>query len=565
MKHVPVPAITLIGLLAPGWVNAGGAGAQQYNPADPIPPDPEVTTGTLANGLTYFIHENDEPENRAELRLVVNAGSILEDDDQLGLAHFVEHMAFNGTENFEKLELVNYLESIGMRFGPDINAYTSFDETVYMLQVPMDDPEVLATAFQILVDWAGGVVFDPEEVDKERGVVIEEWRGRRGGSARVQDEQFPVIFHGSRYAERLPIGDPDILANAPADRLRSFYEDWYRPDLMAVIAVGDFDGEAIEAMIRAGFSGLRGPANPRPRARAEVPVDHPPLISIATDPEFPAAQVQVLYKQAESSRGAVADFRRARVRSLYARMLNERLTELRYEADPPFADALASVANLARGADAVEFSAVVASDGYMRALDAVLTEIERVARHGFTAVELEREKASLRRLYEGHLAEADNRVFCVAGEPVRRRVPERKLLSERRDRNGAAGRCAARDHVGRNQRARAGLAGRAGAGDPGRRAGKSGVRCPGRGGRERCLRRRRHEGDRALRGGRPRCPSPSPGPRRLAGRHRGVRRRDRRHDLGTCERRAGRAQAHRLPGRPDPVPRHEPRWYVARA
>ncbi len=410
MKHSPTRLIALVCLLALGGPVAGRAAAQQYNPADPIPPDPEVTTGKLANGLTYFVHVNDEPENRAELRLVVNAGSILEDEDQLGLAHFVEHMAFNGTENFEKQALVDYLESIGMQFGPDVNAYTSFDETVYMLQVPMDDPEVLATAFQILVDWAGAVVFDPEEVDKERGVVIEEWRGRRGGMARIQDEQFPVIFHGSRYAERLPIGDTDILQNAPAERLHSFYEDWYRPDLMAVIAVGDFDGDAMEAMIREHFGGLQGPDNPRPRGETEVPIDHPPLISIATDPEMPLAQVSVLYKQPPSPRGSIADFRRARVRSLYSGMLNERLNELTLQADPPFLFAGVGGGSLVRGVDASEFTAAVPEDGIVKGLDALLTEAERVARHGFTAGELDREKASLRRLYESRLAEAENRI-----------------------------------------------------------------------------------------------------------------------------------------------------------
>ncbi len=409
MKNFPTPVTALLCLVALGGPGAAHATAQQYNPADPIPPDPEVTTGTLANGLTWFVHVNDEPENRAELRLVVNAGSILEDEDQLGLAHFVEHMAFNGTENFEKQALVDYLESIGMQFGPDVNAYTSFDETVYMLQVPMDDPEVLATAFQILVDWASAVVFDPEEVDKERGVVIEEWRGRRGGMARIQDEQFPVLFHGSRYAERLPIGDTDILQNAPAERLRSFYEDWYRPDLMAVIAVGDFDGDAMEAMIRDHFGGLEGPDNPRPRGETEVPIDHPPLISIATDPEMPLAQVSVLYKQPPSPRGSIADFRRARVRSLYSGMLNERLSELTLQADPPFLFAGVGGGSLVRGVDASEFSAAVPEDGIVKGLDALLTEAERVARHGFTAGELDREKASLRRSYESRLAEAENR------------------------------------------------------------------------------------------------------------------------------------------------------------
>ena len=387
---------------------ATGAAAQVPMDA-PIPPDPAVVTGTLDNGLTFFIHENDEPENRAALRLVVNVGSIVEEADQLGLAHFVEHMAFNGTRNFEKQELVNYLESIGMQFGPGVNAYTSFDETVYMLTVPMDDPEIVSTAFQILVDWAGGVLFDPEEVDKERGVVIEEWRGRRGGQARVQDQQFPVMFHGSRYAERLPIGDPEIVRTAPVERLSTFYQDWYRPDLMAVVAVGDFDGAEIEAMIRDYFGGLTGPGNPRARTETEVPIDHPPLVTIVTDPEMPQTQVGVLYKQPPSPRGTVADFRRARVRSLYSGMLNERLRELTVQADPPFLFAAVRGGSFVRGVDASEFSAAVTEDGIERGLGALLTEAERVARHGFTSSELDREKVSLRRSYEARLAEAENR------------------------------------------------------------------------------------------------------------------------------------------------------------
>ena len=409
MRNSPTPAIALLLLVALGGAGARSVSAQQYDPADPIPPDPAVRTGTLANGLTYFVHENDEPENRAALRLVVNAGSILEEDDQLGLAHFVEHMAFNGTRNFEKQELVDYLESIGMQFGPGVNAYTGFDETVYMLTIPVDDPEIVATAFQILVDWAGGVGFDPEEVDKERGVIIEEWRGRRGGLARIQDEQIPVMFHGSRYADRLPIGDPEIVESAPVERLRSFYADWYRPDLMAVVAVGDFDGDEIESMIQDYFGALANPENPRPRTEAEVPIDHPPLVTIATDPEMPQTQVGVLYKQAPSPRGTIADFRRARVRSLYSGMLNERLGELTVQADPPFLAAGAGGGSLVRGVEASEFYAGVTEDGIERGLDALLTEAERVARHGFSASELEREKASLRRSYEARLAEAANR------------------------------------------------------------------------------------------------------------------------------------------------------------
>ena len=393
--------------------------AQELDHSAPIPADPEVVTGTLENGLTYYVHENDEPENRTELRLVVNAGSILEDDDQLGLAHFVEHMAFNGTENFEKQALIDYLEGIGMRFGPHINAYTSFDETVYMLRVPMDDPEMLSTAMQILVDWAGGVVFDPEEVDKERGVVVEEWRGRRGGQARIQDQQFPVIFYGSHYADRLPIGDPEILQSAPPEVLRRFYDDWYRPDLMAIVAVGDFDAVEMEAMIRDRFGVLGGPAEARARDEFEVPVDHEPKVSIATDPEMPITQVSVLYKQERAPRSTVGDFRRARVRELYSSMLNGRLDELAVQADPPFLQAFVGGGGFVRGVDVSQFAAIVGEDGIMRGLDVLLTEAERVARHGFTESELEREKAALQRRYESRLAEAENQVSArLAGRYV---------------------------------------------------------------------------------------------------------------------------------------------------
>ena len=387
---------------------ATSATAQMPDPADPIPPDPAVITGMLENGLTYFIHENDQPENRVELRLVVNAGSILEDDDQLGLAHFVEHMAFNGTRNFEKQALVNYLESIGMQFGPHINAYTSFDETVYMLRVPMDDPEAVATGFQILEDWAQGQVFDPDEVDKERGVVIEEWRGRRGAQARMQDEQFPVMFEGSLYAERLPIGKPEILESAPPEVLRRFYEDWYRPDLMAVVAVGDFDGGEIEAVIQERFSDLRTPADPRPRIDAEIPIDHPSRVAIASDVEAAQSQVGVLYKQAPRPRGTVGDFRRSLVQRIYSGMLNSRLDELRLQADPPFVFGFAGQGGFARGMDAFQLMAMVPEGGVERGLDALLTEAERAVRHGFADTEMERQKTDVMRSYERSLAEKDN-------------------------------------------------------------------------------------------------------------------------------------------------------------
>ena len=221
-----------------------------------IPTDPKIKIGKLENGLTYYIRENKKPENRAELRLVIKAGSILEDEDQLGLAHFMEHMAFNGTKNFAKNDLVSYLQSIGVKFGADLNAYTSFDETVYILPVPTDDKKILDQSFQILEDWAQNVTLDHEEIDRERGVVIEEWRTGRGANQRMCDETLPVLLKGSRYAERLPIGTLENLENFKYESLERFYSEWYRPDLMSVIAIGDFRSDEIEEKIKAHFSPL---------------------------------------------------------------------------------------------------------------------------------------------------------------------------------------------------------------------------------------------------------------------------------------------------------------------
>src|SRR6266699_1749270 len=191
------------------------APAQSVNGQEVIPFDAAVHTGTLSNGLRYYIRENERPANRVSLRLAVKAGSLDERDDQQGLAHFIEHMAFNGSAHFKPGELVSYFESIGSRLGPHVNAYTSFDETVYMLELPTDKPDIVAKGLTALADFAGGLTFDPAEVDKERGVVIEEWRGRLGAGSRVRDKQIPVLYYNSRYAERLPIGKPEIIRNAP--------------------------------------------------------------------------------------------------------------------------------------------------------------------------------------------------------------------------------------------------------------------------------------------------------------------------------------------------------------
>ncbi|HLL44351.1 MAG TPA: pitrilysin family protein, partial [Segetibacter sp.] len=246
---------------------------------------PDVTIGKLSNGLTYYIRRNQEPKDRAELRLVVKAGSVLETDQQVGLAHFTEHMAFNGTKNFEKHELVNFLEKSGVNFGADINAYTSFDETVYQLQLPTDSPTVFKRGFQILEDWAHNVSFENSEIDKERGVVIEEWRSGQGAGERIRSKTFPALLKGSQYAVRIPIGTKSNLDTFKYETLKQFYKDWYRPDLEAVIVVGDVDVKQVEQLIKQHFSAIPKPVNPKPRLKYSIPAQNETKTLIVTDPE----------------------------------------------------------------------------------------------------------------------------------------------------------------------------------------------------------------------------------------------------------------------------------------
>ncbi len=379
-----------------------------------------VTVGELANGLSYFIRENQEPENRAILRLVVRVGSIVEDDDQLGLAHVLEHMAFNGTENFEKQELLDFMESIGMRLGMGLNASTSFDETIYRLEVPMDDPENLTTAFQILDDWAQGLTLDPEEIDQERGVVVEEWRMRRGANSRLQDQQFPVIFRDSQYAERLPIGTVESIETFEHEALRRFYRDWYRPDLMGVIAVGDFDRGAVEATLIEHFEGLAAPENPRERLQYPVPDHEEALFSILTDPELSSTSVTVYHKMEPELDWTVGGYRQRLVEGMYNSMLNDRLREIALEPDAPFLSASSGHGQFVRGKAVYSLSASVLDDGVEAGMQALFTEAERVARFGFTASELEREKrAQLRNIEQAYTTRMDRSSGSFASEYTR--------------------------------------------------------------------------------------------------------------------------------------------------
>lgn len=371
-----------------------------FSQSNSIPVDPNVTIGKLKNGITYYIRANKKPEKRAELRLVVNAGSILEDDNQKGLAHMVEHMAFNGTTHFQHNELEKFLESVGVRFGADLNAGTSFDETVYLLQVPTDSSELLSKGFLVLEDWAHGLLFDSSEVERERGVITEEWRLGRGAQMRMRDKQFPILFHNSKYAERLPIGDIEIIKHCPQDVLRKFYTDWYRPDLMAVVAVGDFDKAQIEALIKEHFETIEGPKNERPRELSPVPGHEETLFAIATDKEAPYTVLSIFTKMTHENVVTLDDYKKEFVQSLYESMLNARLQELTMQPDPPFLSGYAGKGRFVRTSDANYIQVVVKEDGVGRGLETVYREAERVRQFGFTATELERHKTMLLRRYE---------------------------------------------------------------------------------------------------------------------------------------------------------------------
>ena len=381
--------------------------AQRAATEEKLPIDSLATVGQLDNGLRYVIRKNQKPENRVELRLVVDAGSVLEDEDQRGLAHFVEHMAFNGTKNFAKQELVDYLELIGMRFGPDLNAYTSFDETVYMLTVPTDSAEVVETAFQILEDWAHQISFEPEEIDKERGVVVEEWRLGRGAQRRMFDEQLPILLKDSRYATRLPIGQKAVLDTFQHEALRRFYRTWYRPDLMGLVAVGDLEPAALEALVQDYFARIPAAASPRDRTVFPVSDHEETLFAIATDPEATYNSVSIYYKMDVRPQGTVSAYRRSLIEALYHQMFNQRLHELTKRPEPPFLGAYSGQGRWLRSKEFFILGAGVQNNGFDAGLEALLLEAARVREFGFTASELEREKKEMLRGMEQSYRERD--------------------------------------------------------------------------------------------------------------------------------------------------------------
>jgi len=383
------------------------AAKSSVSKTDVLPLDTAVRVGMLPNGFTYYIRKNVEPKNRVTMYLANKVGSILENDDQQGLAHFMEHMSFNGTKNFPKNELVSYLQKAGVRFGADLNAYTSFDETVYQLPIPTDDPEILKNGFQIMRDWAQDATLDSAEIEKERGVILEEKRLGKSAQQRLQDKYLPVLFNQSRYSNRLPIGTEDVLKNFTAATIRNFHYDWYRPDLQALIVVGDIDVNATEKTIKDLFSSLKSPAKPRPRLDYTIPLSQKNQFFAATDKEFPVMVVQAFIKHPESRLITTADYRQSILRMLYNRIIGARIGELSKQANPPFIQGGSSVGGFLADLD-VASAVVVGKPGELeKGFKAVWTEVERAKKFGFTQTELDRAKEALMQNIESTYKERD--------------------------------------------------------------------------------------------------------------------------------------------------------------
>lgn len=367
---------------------------------DKLPQDSKVIVGKLDNGMMYYIRENKVPEKRAEFTLVVNAGSVLEDEDQQGLAHFCEHMAFNGTKNFPKHDLISYMESIGMKFGAEVNAYTSFDETVYGITVPTDNEEFVDKGLLVLHDWASEILFESEEIKAESGVIHEEWRMHQGASFRMQEKMLNAIFNGSKYAKRTPIGLMEIVDNCNRDVITRFYKDWYRTDLMAVIIVGDFDAKSMESKIKNLFGKIKESENKRERVYETVPYNKEPIVAVAADKEAAGSQIIMFYKHPRTPEVTVADYRNGIVENLISLMLSNRLSELTQSENPPFVMAMTAIEDFIGPLKAFMSIGVMQNNDYKKCIEAIVNENNRMDQHGFTQSELDRVKTSILKQYE---------------------------------------------------------------------------------------------------------------------------------------------------------------------
>lgn len=362
----------------------------------PVPLDKSIQKGTLANGLTYYIKKNAKPEKRMELRLVVKAGAINEDADQNGIAHFVEHMLFNGTEHFPKNDLVHYLEKIGVRFGADLNAYTAYDQTVYQLPIPTDKPELIQSGFKILADWAGSATFKPDEIDKERGVVLEEWRLRQGAGMRASKVHRPTIYYGSKLEQHDVIGDNNVIQKAPYAVIKRFYQDWYRPDLMAVVVVGDIDVAQIEKQIKENFSALKNPAKERQLIGDDIEIkkNKEPLVSVYSDSEQTSTILKIGFKKPAEKQGSLAQYQHAFINRMAARMLGERINDLLQKKNPPFQYTGIGLSHFFGNTDSFSIYSNLNAENFNTGYRAALSEVFQAVQQGFGVNEYNRAKTN---------------------------------------------------------------------------------------------------------------------------------------------------------------------------
>ncbi|MCL1849949.1 MAG: insulinase family protein [Bacteroidetes bacterium] len=367
---------------------------------DPINNDPNVKVGKLSNGLTYYIRENKKPENRAEFWLLVNAGSMQENDNQVGLAHFTEHMGFNGIKGFPGNKLTDELAKVGVTFGRDINAYTSFDETVYTLTMPTNNKKNIDMALNILKGWACDYLLDNKEIEEERGIIIEEYRLGLGANDRMRKKWFPVLFNGSRYAERMPIGTLELLETFKPQTLKDFYYDWYRPDLQAIVIVGDINAAEIEKMITDKFGKIKPKKNPREKIEYPIEPTKGQVAVVCTDKEAGMNNIMVIRKFPHFVMKTVGDYKIKMMHELYNLMYDGRFEELKQNPNTPFIDAGTGYGSLLGNTDIYYSQAVAKENQILPSLKAVLQEDYRVLKYGFLESELIRAKAELLYKYE---------------------------------------------------------------------------------------------------------------------------------------------------------------------
>jgi zinc protease len=406
-SHTSLAAVAIAVTTTAALVAQPPARPQAINLQAKVPFDTAIRTATLPNGLQYFIRQNTKPAQRVSMRLAVKTGSMMEEPDQLGLAHLIEHMAFNGSAHFKPGEIFSYFESAGARLGPHVNAYTSFDETVYMLDLPSDKPEILDKAMLALSDYAGGLTLSPEEIAKEKPVVIEEWRLGLGAGSRIRDKQLPLVFYKSRYAERLPIGKPDVIRAAPPERLRAFYDAWYRPDRMALVVVGDISPDQIESAIRSTFGPLTARAPAAPMPDRSVPIHKELLVSVVADSELTRSNVTIERKRPRESEERAVDYRRSIVQRVLERVMSERFAELQRKPDAKFLGAGVGGGTLSREVATFSMGAAVEDGRLADGIGALVQEANRVKEFGFNESEVDRAKKWTAAFFERAYAERD--------------------------------------------------------------------------------------------------------------------------------------------------------------